>query len=330
MNVSKCALITGVTGQDGSYLAELLLSKGYEVHGIGRRNIDNIVTNNRYLHALIKTDSRFFFHKCAIEDTIELSVLIAKISPDEIYHLAGQSDVARSIEDPIHTCNLSGFGVLKFLELIRKLRKSPKFFHASSSEIFGNPSIVPQEESTAHVPTSPYGCAKSFATNVVRMYRDRYSLFAVNGILYNHESPRRGINFITRKITHSAAAIRLGVQNELIIGDMSSKRDWGYAPDYVEGMWLSLQASEPDDYVFATGELNSVHDVIRIAFATAGLDFRKAVRSDIAFIRSADSRNLVGNANKALLKLGWQPKKTFSKMIEEMTLHDIKSLNTPP
>jgi GDPmannose 4,6-dehydratase len=216
--------------------------------------------------------------------------------------------------------------VLEILEHIKSLDSPLKFFHPSSSEVFGKPSVVPQDESTPHFPLNPYGCAKSFATNIVRIYRERYGLFAVNGIMYNHESPRRGKDFVTRKITRAAAAIKLGLQKELLVGDISSKRDWGYAPDYVQGMWLSLQASEPDDYVFATGELHSVQDVIKIAFSTLGLSLENHIKVDPNLVRISDPSRLVGNSIKALQILDWKPKVPFKQIIEEMTLSDLDIL----
>lgn len=327
MPTKKVALITGVTGQDGSYLAEFLIKNSYKVHGIIRNTNKNNASNiNHLINRTDKPDGHLFLHECNLDDFSRFAKIVKNIRPDEIYHLAGQSNVATSLQDPLLTCEISGNNVLKILEQVRQFDISPKFFHASSSEVFGRPFVMPQDESTQHFPINPYGCAKSFATNIVRIYRERYGLFAVNGILYNHESPRRGKDFVTRKITRAAAAIKLGLQKELLVGDISSKRDWGYAPDYVQGMWLSLQALEPDDYVFATGELHSVQDVIDIAFSTLGLSSENYVKVDPNLVRISDPSRLVGNSIKALHILGWKPKVPFKQIIEEMTLSDLDIL----
>jgi GDPmannose 4,6-dehydratase len=320
------ALITGVSGQDGSYLTELLLSKGYEVHGVSR-SIDAV--KGSYL-ALLFHDSdvynkQLFFHAGDLNDPSTIREIVGKIAPDEIYHLAAQSHVGRSFEDPEGTCEVAAMGTLRLLEVARAMSKQPKVFHASSSEIFGHPAKCPQTLETPVVPINPYGCAKAFATQMVQVYRKNFGLFACNGVLYNHESPRRGENFVTRKICRAAAAIKLGKQSELMLGDTSAKRDWGHAKDYVRGMWMTLQHTTPEDFVFATGKLHSVQEVVEIAFATVDLDWKKFVKRDERLIRPSDSHDLVGDPTKAEKVLGWKREYHFKDMIREMTEAELKN-----
>jgi GDPmannose 4,6-dehydratase len=321
------ALITGITGQDGSYLTELLLGKGYEVHGVVRRtsSLDRSRLKHLYGDASVY-NHRLFLHYADLDDPTTLRRVLVKVAPDEIYHLAGQSHVGLSFEIPESTCDSTAMGTLRLLEMVRDLPQPPRLFHASSSEIFGRPTTAPQDEHTPLHPVNPYGCAKAFATQMVGIYRQTYGLFACNGIMYNHESPRRGENFVTRKICRAAAAIKLGLQKELVLGDTSAQRDWGYAPDYVNAMWLSLQHSEAGDYIFATGILHSVSDVVTLAFKAAGLSHADHVRQDTRLLRKAESVNLQGNPAKAQRLLGWQHTMTFEELIRTMTLAELEEL----
>ncbi|MEW6160755.1 MAG: GDP-mannose 4,6-dehydratase [Verrucomicrobiota bacterium] len=321
------AFITGITGQDGSYLTELLLEKGYEVHGMVRRTsslnrsrIDHLYSNPQIYGRTL------FLHYADLSDPTTLRRVLVKAGPDEIYHLAGQSHVGLSFEIPESTCELTAMGTLRLLEMIRDLPKPARLFHASSSEIFGEPQSVPQDENTPYAPINPYGCAKAFATQIVSTYRRTFGLFACNGIMFNHESPRRGENFVTQKICRAAAAIKLGLQKELLLGDTSAKRDWGHARDYVLGMWLALQQEQPDDFVFATGELHSVQEVVEHAFAAVGLDWQQFVQRDPRFVRPVEPQRLVGNAAKARRILNWCPKTSFKELILEMTQTELDRL----
>ncbi|MBI3414657.1 MAG: GDP-mannose 4,6-dehydratase [Verrucomicrobia bacterium] len=321
------ALITGINGQDGSYLTELLLDRGYEVHGLVRRvstlnrsRLDHLY-NNPQIYG-----QRLFLHYGDLDDPTTLRRILVKIEPDELYHLAGQSHVGLSFEIPESTCEMTAMGTLRLLEIMRDLNRPPKLFHAASSEIFGRPEKSPQDELTPFAPVSPYGCAKAFATRMVTIYRETYGLFACNGIMYNHESPRRGENFVTRKICHAAAAIKLGLEKELMLGDLTGRRDWGDARDYVRAMWLTLQHSVAEDFVFATGQLHSVQDVVETAFKTMQLDWQPYVKRDARFIRPAEPLQLVGNAAKARLLLNWEPKTSFSQLISEMTNLELSRL----
>ena len=322
------ALITGITGQDGSYLTELLLSKGYEVHGTVRRtsNLDRSRLHHLYRDSTIY-GKRLFLHYAELDDATTFRRVLMKSAPDEVYHLAGQSHVGLSFEIPESTCDMTAMGTLRLLEIIRDLPQRPKFFHASSSEIFGQPAQSPQDESTSFAPVNPYGCAKAFATQMVSVYRQTFGLFAVNGIMYNHESPRRGENFVTRKICRAAAAIRLGQQKELPLGDTTARRDWGDARDYVRGMWLTLQHERPEDFILATGQLHSVQDVVETAFAAAGLDWKNFVKQDARLLRPAEPMRLLGNAGKAKRLLGWEPQTPFRTLIEEMTRVELAALS---
>lgn len=321
------AFITGITGQDGSYLTELLLAKGYEVHGAVRRT--SSLERSRLQHLVSDPQihgRRLILHYADLDDVTTLRRALHKVGPDEVYHLAGQSHVGMSFEIPESTCEMTAMGTLRLLEIIRDLGKPPRLFHASSSEVFGRPESMPQDESTPFAPVNPYGCAKAFATQMVSIYRSTFGLHACNGIMYNHESPRRGENFVTRKICRSAAAIKLGLERELRLGDTSAMRDWGDARDYVQGMWLALQHSKAADYVFATGELHSVQEVVEVAFETVGLDWTRLVVQDHRFMRPAEPTRLVGNAARARGWLGWSPKNSFRQLITEMTNAELRAL----
>lgn len=325
---TKRALITGITGQDGSYLAELLLEKGYEVHGVVRRtsSLERSRLDRLYKEPKVY-GQRLSLHYADLDDPTTLRRVLVKAAPDEVYHLAGQSHVGLSFEIPESTCELTAMGTLRLLEMIRDLPQPTRLFHASSSEVFGQPEITPQDEQTPYRPVNPYGCAKAFATQMVTVYRQTFGIFACNGIMYNHESPRRGENFVTRKICRAAAAIKLGLEKELPLGDTSAQRDWGDARDYVVGMWQALQHEKAEDFVFATEELHSVQEVVEHAFATAGLEWQKFVKRDARFLRPAEPQRLVGNAAKAKRLLGWTPKISFATLIEEMTRSELERLS---
>lgn len=322
------AFITGITGQDGSYLAELLLEKGYEVHGMVRRTstLDRSRLVGFYSDPDVY-DKTLFLHYADLDDPTTLRRVLLKANPDEIYHLAGQSHVGMSFEIPESTCEMTALGTLRLLEMVRDMPGAPRFFHASSSEIFGQPTSTPQDEQTAMRPVNPYGCAKAFATQMVSVYRQTFGLFACNGIMYNHESPRRGENFVTRKICRAAARIKLGLQTELQLGDTSARRDWGYAPDYVRGMWMALNHETPEDFVFATGHLHSVQDVVELAFAALELDWKSCVRTEARMLRPTESSHLVGNPGKAEKLLGWKPQTQFHELITLMTRAEMAELS---
>ena len=315
----RSALVTGVTGQDGSYLAELLLDRGYTVHG-GVRRTSNLLRSR--IEHLRRDDAiygkRFFLHYADLGDGTTLRRIFAQAAPSEVYHLAGQSHVGLSFEIPESTCEEAGMATLRMLEIARDQPQPVKFYHASSSEIFGNAAEAPQTERTAFRPTSPYGCAKAFATQVCRVYRESYGLFVCKGILYNHESPRRGENFVTRKIARGAARIARGLDNELVLGSLSSRRDWGHARDYVQAMWLMLQHTAPDDYVVASGETHSVGEFVEAAFEAAGLRWQKYVKYSAAFDRPADPVDLVGSPAKIKAALGWTPQVAFDELVREL------------
>lgn len=327
---TKTALITGITGQDGSYLAELLLKEGYMVHGTVRRTSSLGRSRLQHLYADPAVyNEQLFLHYADLDDPTTLRRILTKVAPDEIYHLAGQSHVGLSFEIPESTCDMTAMAVLRLLEIIRDLPKSPRLFHASSSEVFGRAATAPQDENTPFVPVNPYGCAKAFATQMVRIYRDAFGLFACNGIAYNHESPRRGENFVTRKICRAAAAIKLGIESELMLGDTSARRDWGDARDYVRGMWLTLQHHEAGDYILATGRLHSVQDIVEQAFSAVELDWRSHVRQDPRLLRQAEPHQLVGDPAKARTVLGWEAITSFETLIREMTLAELDLLQHP-
>jgi GDPmannose 4,6-dehydratase len=321
----KRALITGITGQDGSYLAEFLLNKGYEVHGMIRRastfnthRIEHLYTDP---HA---SDVKLFLHYGELMDGPRMSALLSEIRPDEIYHLAAQSHVRVSFDEPEYTCETTGLGTIRLLEAIRQLGLDCKFYQASSSEMFGS-APAPQNERTPLQPCSPYGASKLFAYWSARNYRDAYGLFAVNGILFNHESPRRGETFVTRKITRGVARIQLGLDEHLWIGNIDAIRDWGYAPEYVDGMWRMLQADTPDDYVLATGVGHSVREFLVAAFDYVGLDWEKYVRFDPRYRRPTEIDRLVGDASKAGSLLGWRPNVQMPELVKIMMDADLKT-----
>ena len=322
------ALITGITGQDGSYLAELLLEKGYEVHGVVRPGQTLAQTPIKHLSGNTASAGKIILHEAGLSDSVTLKRIITEVAPDELYHLASMSHVGLSFDMPEVTCEMTAMGTLRLLEIIRAMPKPPRFFHASSSEVFGKPEVAPQDETTAFRPVTPYGCAKAFATQMVSIYRQTHGLFACNGILFNHESPRRGENFVTQKICRAAAAIKLGKQNELVLGTVTSFRDWGHARDYVRGMWVMLQQDKPADYVFATGELHTVQEVIELAFETVGLDWKQYLKQDPRFMRPSEPGQLVGNAAKARRELNWQPTVTFKELIVEMTNAALKEMSS--
>ncbi|HTH48910.1 MAG TPA: GDP-mannose 4,6-dehydratase [Candidatus Limnocylindria bacterium] len=322
---SKKALVTGITGQDGSYLAELLLGKGYEVHGLIRR----ASTFNTSRLEAIYTDPHYpkhqlFLHYGDLADASNLSRLISKVQPDEVYNLAAQSHVRVSFDAPEYTADVTATGTVRLLEAIRETGIRPKFYQASSSEMFGLVQEVPQKETTPFYPRSPYGCAKVFSHWLTVNYRESYGLHASNGILFNHESPRRGETFVTRKITRAAAHIKLGLQDKLFMGNLDAKRDWGYAKEYVEAMWLMLQQPEGDDYVVATNETHTIRECLDVAFGRLGLDWHKHVEIDPRYYRPAEVDLLIGDYSKAKAKLGWEPKTKFKELIELMTDADVK------
>jgi GDPmannose 4,6-dehydratase len=315
----KTALITGITGQDGSYLAELLLEKGYAVHGVVRRTSNLLRSRIEHLRRDESIcDKRLFLHYGDLSDGTTLRRIFSKVQPTEIYHLAGQSHVGLSFEIPESTCDEIGMATLRLLEIARDQPEPVKIYHASSSEIFGNAAESPQTETTPLLPSSPYGCAKAFATQLARVYRDSYGLFVCNGILYNHESPRRGENFVTRKIARAVARIAGGLEDELVLGNLGSRRDWGRAQDYVAAMWLMLQHEKPDDYVVATGETHSVREFVEAAFEVVKLPWEKYVKHDRAFDRLNDPAHLVGSAEKIKATLGWRPTGSFTELVREL------------
>lgn len=318
------ALITGVTGQDGSYLAERLLNQGYEVHGIVRRSSSTVRLRLDHL----TTDSslynrRFFLHYADLDDITTIRRLLNKLQPHEIYHLAGQSHVGASFEIPESTCEFTAMGTLRLLEIVRDLHPLPKFLHVSSSEVFGQPDQQPQNEQTPFRPVTPYGVAKAFATNMVRIYRESFGLFACNAICFNHESPRRGESFVTRKISLAAARISLGQQSKVVLGNVDGQRDWGWAVDYVDAFQRMMQMDQPHDLILATGKLHRVSDWLEIAFNHVGLDYRKYLETDPRFLRKADPNRLVGDPSQAAKSIGWQPTTTFEQMVCQMVDEDL-------
>jgi GDPmannose 4,6-dehydratase len=318
------AFITGITGQDGSYLAEFLIEKGYEVHGLAWPAIR---VEKSWLAPLHKfSGSRLFLRTGDIRDANVFPAAIQETRPDEVYHLAGQTHVVDSFNDPEAALELNARAAVRLLEAARRLTPKPKIFHASSSEIFGSPTQSPQDENTPVCPLNPYACAKAFATQMVALYRQAYGLFAVNGILYPHESPHRGEQFITRLVCRAAAAIKLGKQTELPLGDLAALRDWTDARDIVRGMWLALQHSAPEDFVFASGELHTVQELVETAFAEVGLDWKKFVKLDAGYARPLDLRRVTGNAAKAKRLLGWEPHTRFKELVQEMVRVDLERL----
>jgi GDPmannose 4,6-dehydratase len=321
----KKALITGITGQDGSYLAEFLLDKGYEIHGLIRRastfNTERIDHLYRDFH---DPEARVYLHYGDLSISGQLTDLLHEIRPDEIYHLGAQSHVRVSFDMPEYTGDVTGLGTLRLLEAIRKTGIQARFYQASSSEMFGA-APPPQSEATPFQPQSPYAAAKVYAYHVVRNYRNAYRIFAGNGILFNHESPRRGETFVTRKITRAATRIKLGLQEKLYLGNLDAKRDWGFAGDYVEAMWLMLQQERPDDYVIATGETHSVREFAERVFAKLGLDYQRHVAIDPRYFRPTEVDVLLGDATKARKVLGWQPRIGFEKLIDMMIAADLET-----
>lgn len=322
----KKAFITGITGQDGSYLAELLLAKGYEVHGLIRRastfntqRIDHLYVDPHNPHA------RLFLHYGDLTDGSRLATLLAEIQPQEVYNLAAQSHVRVSFDEPEHTGETTGLGTIRLLEAIRQSKVPAKFYQASSSEMFGA-SAPPQNEATEFYPRSPYGAAKVYSYWITKNYREAYGLHAVNGILFNHESPRRGETFVTRKITRAVARIKQGLQNELYLGNLDARRDWGYAPEYVVAMWKMLQVEEPEDFVVATGTDFSVKDFVRIAFESVDLNWENFVRFDKRYLRPTEVDSLVGDASLAKRKLNWSASISPEKLAEIMVDHDVAIL----
>ncbi|MBD3355130.1 GDP-mannose 4,6-dehydratase [Candidatus Woesearchaeota archaeon] len=347
--MTKKAIITGITGQDGSYLAEFLIEKGYTVYGIIRRaSTFNTSRINHIFQDPHEVDKKLILIYGDLADSSCLSKIINDVVPDEIYNLGAQSHVRVSFDIPEYTSNITGLGTLRILEIIQNIKertgKNIKFYQASSSEMFGKVQEVPQKETTPFYPRSPYGCAKLFAYWITKNYRESYDMFACNGILFNHESPRRGKTFVTRKITRAVVRIKENVQNCLYLGNLDAKRDWGHAKDYVEAMWLMLQQDNPDDYVIATGDHYSVRQFLEEAFRQAGIEIRSngkkgteeeyvrtdtgkaVVKIDLRYFRPAEVEMLLGNSSKARQKLGWIPKKGFKELISEMLLHDQKEL----
>jgi GDPmannose 4,6-dehydratase len=324
----KKALITGITGQDGSYLADLLLEKGYEVHGIIRRASTFNTSRIDHLYADPHiNDVRMFLHYGDLSDSVNLVKLLYELKPDEIYHLAAQSHVRVSFDIPEYTSDITGVGAIRILEAIREAGLRSRFYQASSSEMFGKAQQVPQTETTPFWPRSPYGVAKVFSFWATVNYRESYGLCASNGILFNHESPRRGETFVTRKISRAVAAVKHGLQKELFLGNLDAKRDWGYAPEYVEGMWRILQHGEGDDFVLATGETHSVREFVETAFSHVDLDWKEFVKYDSRYERPAEVELMMGDASKAKKILGWEPKVRFHELVRIMVDADMELLS---
>jgi GDPmannose 4,6-dehydratase len=329
--IVKKALITGITGQDGSYLAELLLSKGYEVHGIARRSsspntqrINHLITDESLM------DSKLFLHYGDLSDSSRMMALVGLVAPDEVYNLAAQSHVRVSFDEPELTGSTTGLGSIRLLEAIRLSGSNARFYQASSSEMFGA-SPPPQNEETPFYPRSPYGVAKVYSYWITKNYRESYDMFATNGILFNHESPRRGETFVTRKITLAAARIKAGLQDKLFMGNLDAVRDWGYAPEYVEGMWRMLQADEPDDFVLATGTEYSVRDFLGFVFGHVGLDWEKYVELDPRYLRPAEVDSLVGDHSRVTGVTGWKPRvlpPELAKIMVEADSHVVENQTT--
>ena len=322
---NKTALVTGITGQDGSYLAELLLEKGYEVHGMVRRA--STFNTGRLEHLYQdqhESSGNLTLHYGDLSDGTCLSNLVFSIEPDEIYNLGAQSHVRVSFDQPLYTVDVGALGTLRLLEAIRQIRKhkNVRLYQASSSEMYGKVHEVPQSETTPFHPRSPYACAKVYSFYQTQNYREAYNIFACNGILFNHESPRRGETFVTRKITRAATRIREGLQDKLYLGNLDAKRDWGYAKDYVEAMWLMLQQDEPDDYVIATGETHSVRDFLELVFKEVGLPYQEYVETDPRYLRPSEVDLLLGDATKTKEKLGWVPQTTFEELTRIMVHAD--------
>ena len=325
--MSKKALITGITGQDGSYLSELLLSKGYEVHGLIRRastfNTERLDSIYQDPH---NSSARLFLHYGDLADSVSMSKLVGDLKPDEVYHLGAQSHVRVSFDVPEYTADVTGTGTARLLEALRQSSPKSRFYQASSSEMFGLVQAVPQSETTPFYPRSPYGAAKVYSYWLTVNYRESYGMHAGNGILFNHESPRRGETFVTRKITRAVARIQAGVQKKLYMGNLDAKRDWGYAPEYVEAMWLMLQQDQPDDYVIATGETHTIREFLTESFGLVGLDWEQYVEFDERYLRPAEVDLLIGDPSKAKRQLHWVPKTTFKDLVRIMTEADVALL----
>ena len=318
--MSGIALITGITGQDGAYLAKLLLQKGYQVHGMMRRS------STETMERIADIRDSITVHQGDLLDQLSLVRLMDEVQPTEVYNLAAQSFVPTSWSQPILTGETTGLGVTRVLEAIRQVNPDIRMYQASSSEMFGKVQETPQTETTPFYPRSPYGVAKVYGYWITINYRESYDIFACNGILFNHESPLRGLEFVTRKITDGVARIKLGIQNELLLGNLDAKRDWGFAGDFVHAMWLMLQADKPDDYVIATGEQHSVRDFCKIAFGTVGLNLEDYVGINPRFYRPAEVETLLGDPAKAKTKLGWEPQVTFEQLVTMMVEEDIKRI----
>lgn len=319
------ALITGITGQDGSYLAEFLLEKGYKVYGMVRRA--STFNDERIRHLL----GRIELLDADLLDQLSLISALRKSQPDEVYNLAAMSFVATSFQQPVATGEYTALSVARMLEAVRLLDKPVRFYQASTSEMFGKVQAVPQNERTPFYPRSPYGVAKLYGHWITTNFRESYNLFACSGILFNHESPRRGLEFVTRKISHAVARIKLGLQDKLVLGNLDAERDWGFAGDYVEAMWLMLQQDEPEDYVIATGRTHSVQDFVVAAFACAGIeDWQRYVETDSQFLRPAEVDQLIGDASKAHKQLGWQPRVSFEELVSMMVESDLRLLSNSP
>jgi GDPmannose 4,6-dehydratase len=331
MAATRRALITGITGQDGSYLAELLLSKGYEVHGLIRRS--STFSTSRIDHLYRDPHEGgvpLFLYYADLSDASSLVNTLNRVQPDEVYNLGAQSHVAVSFDMPEFTADTAGMGTLRLLEAIRWSDRPIRFYQAGSSEMFGQVAETPQSETTPFRPRSPYAVAKVFGHWMTAQYREAYDMFACNGILFNHESPRRGPTFVTRKVTRGIAAILSGATNDLYLGNLDAKRDWGFAPEYVEAMWLMLQQSSPDDYVVATGEMHTVREFVEGAFALVGRDWQEHVRIDSRYFRPTEVDELCGDASKARERLGWQHTTTFSKLIRLMLEADLLEAGLDP
>lgn len=319
------ALITGITGQDGSYLAELLLSKGYEVHGTIRRS--STFTTDRIDHLYVDphlSEARLYLHYADLTDANSLSRLVTETSPDEVYNLGAQSHVAVSFDNPLYTADVDALGTLRLLEAVRLLDKDVRFYQASSSEMYGTAEEVPQSETTPFHPRSPYGVAKVYSFWQTVNYREAYGLFACNGILFNHESPRRGETFLTRKVTQAATRIHLGLQDKLYLGNLDAERDWGYAGDYVKAMWMMVRHDEPDDFVIATGERHSVREFVARVFESLDLSWQDHVEIDPRYLRPAEVDVLQGDASKAERLLGWKSETNFHRLVDMMIESDLR------
>jgi GDPmannose 4,6-dehydratase len=328
VKLMKRALITGCTGQDGSYLTEFLLAKGYEVHGLKRRASSfNTERLDHIYQDFHEAGACFLLHYADLTDGSSLATLLYDLRPDEIYNLGAQSHVKVSFEVLEFTADVVASGTLRLLEAMRRTGVRCHFYQASSSEMFGS-APPPQSEATAFHPRSPYGCAKAFGHNITVNYRESYGLHASSGILFNHESPRRGETFVTRKITRAVAHIKHGIQHKLYLGNLEARRDWGYAPDYVRAMWLMLQQETPDDFVVGTGEAHTVREFVALAFAHAGLDWKEHVEVDARYLRPAEVDYLCADASKARRVLGWEPTVTFDKLVQIMVEADMQSLET--